>query len=232
MTQRSFRAPALALALCFASLALGADAGYTELFNGKDLTGWRQAPGVALDGRTETPERRFVVSGGVITSPAKDKDGKRGTVDLWINREIPKEFSLKLEYRAAQEAVAYLVLRNHALPLGDFIRRGEQTHLKQFRNDDWNQVDLTVKMGASAGGRYLTDTERLEISFSKGKATARLNGQVIDPNPSAIQLLGHLKCNGETLYGHSFGVLSKGDIGLRAYSGKVEFRNIRYRPLP
>jgi hypothetical protein len=219
------------VAFLLTSLAFGAEPGYTDLFNGKDLAGWRQAPGATLDGRTETPERRFIVGSGIITSPAKDKDGKRGHVDLWVVRELPKEFNLKLEYRAAQEAVVYLMVRGHPLPLGDFLRRGEQVHLKQFRNDDWNAVELTVKMGASAAGRYLTDTESVEITFRNGKAATKLNGQPVDPNPTTIQLLGHLKCNGEPLYG-VFGVVSKGDIGLRTVSGKVEFRNIRFRPLP
>ena len=46
-----------------------AEEGFTSLFNGKDLTGWVY-PGYkeSLDGKTETPDRRFQVVDGVLVA--------------------------------------------------------------------------------------------------------------------------------------------------------------------
>src|SRR5688500_18197362 len=73
--------------------------GFTLLFNGKDLTGWKTAAkgkaGESLDGKTESPTRRFVVKEGVLVIDPKVKG------DLTINSE--KEFSgdshLKFDFR-------------------------------------------------------------------------------------------------------------------------------------
>jgi hypothetical protein len=207
------------------------DPGFTAPFDGKELTGWRQGNGPALDGKTETPERRFLIKDGTIILAAKDKDGKRGVQDLLLGREFAKDFVLKLEYRASQEAVAAVLIRGGAVAAADFIRRGERPQLKQFRNDDWNQLEITVKQVTYAQGRALTDSDTLEASFVNGKAQARLNGSPIDPNAVIVHLAVTAQCNGETLL-YPFAVPSKGQIGLRADSGKVEFRNIQYRELP
>ena len=42
--------------------------GFVQLFNGKDLTGWKYGAGAKdnLDGKTETPDKRIEVKDGVI----------------------------------------------------------------------------------------------------------------------------------------------------------------------
>ena len=44
--------------------------GYVALFNGKDLSGWRYGKKgrTALEGKTETPDRRFKVKDGAIVA--------------------------------------------------------------------------------------------------------------------------------------------------------------------
>jgi len=49
------------------------ESGFTLLFNGKDLSGWKVAPnkdkdksGDSLEGKAESPTKRFVVTDGVI----------------------------------------------------------------------------------------------------------------------------------------------------------------------
>ena len=69
--------------------------GYTSLFNGKDLTGWRYYKEKDLTGKTETFDKRFTVKDGIIVA----NEGK-GIKDLYTVKDFNKEFHLKLEFRA------------------------------------------------------------------------------------------------------------------------------------
>lgn len=223
---------ALLLPLAVTAAALAQEPGYTPLFDGSDLTGWRYGKEI-LHKQTETPDGRFSVSGGVLVMAAKSKDGKKDTRDIHLVREFNKDFILKLEYKASQEAKASLLIRNTVFPLDDFIRRGEQKHLKKFRNDDWNEVEIVVKMAAWAENKRLTESDNLEAGWANGKATARVNGRDVDPNYVYIRIEAHPRVNGENLTNpyHYHHVQTKGGVGLRTGSGKVEFRNIRFKEL-
>ncbi len=120
--------------------------GYTSLFNGKDLSGWRYpgTKGHDMDGKSETPDRRIVVENGVLVMNEKDSKGKGGIRDLYTSKTFDKDFHLKLEFRAALKADSGVYIRGPQLQVRDFIRRGEQKHLKKFKNDDWNELDITV----------------------------------------------------------------------------------------
>ncbi len=120
--------------------------GYTSLFNGKDLKGWKYGKsGEALDAKADTPDKRIQVVGGVITMNAKDADGKGGIKDLFTVAEYGKDFNLKLQFRAAEKADSGVYIRGPQLQVRDFIRRNEQKQLTKFKNDDWNELDITVK---------------------------------------------------------------------------------------
>src|SRR5437016_5583325 len=73
------------------------DSGYTSLFNGKDLTGWKYYKEKDLAGKTETYDKRFEVKDGVIVVNEKDEKGKGGIKDLYTVQEFNKDFNLKLE---------------------------------------------------------------------------------------------------------------------------------------
>src|SRR5262245_41174096 len=79
------------------------DPGFTPLFNGKDLTGWRYpgAGGKPLDGMTSTPDGRIEVKDGAIVMNEKDKDGKGGIKDLYTDRQFSKSFTVRMQFRAA-----------------------------------------------------------------------------------------------------------------------------------
>jgi Domain of Unknown Function (DUF1080) len=120
--------------------------GYTSLFNGKDLTGWRY-PGVKgrdMKGKTETPDARISVEDGVIVMNEKDNKGKGGIRDLYTNKTYDKDFHLKLEFRAGLKADSGVYIRGLQLQVRDFIRRGEQKQMKKYKNDDWNELDIMV----------------------------------------------------------------------------------------
>ena len=219
------------LSLAFAGLAPAAEPGFTPLFAGNnDLTGWRYVKDVL--NQTETVDKRFFVAGGAIVLAAKDKEGKKDLRELFAVREFARDFILRLEFKAAQEAIGSVTIRNTAIPVGDFVRRGEQKQLKKFKNDDWNELEVVVKMAAHAEGRRLTESDTLEAGFQNGKATAKLNGRVIDPNRVVIQIEGYPKVNDESMQSFPVALATKGFVGLRTGSGKIEFRNIRFKELP
>jgi hypothetical protein len=219
------------LSFAVAGWAAAAEPGFTPLFEGKnDLTGWRYVKDILSQG--ETADKRFYVAGGSIVMAAKDKDGKKDVRDLFAVREFTRDFTLRLEFKASQEAIGSVTIRNTAIPVGDFIRRGEQKQLKNFRNDDWNVLEVVVKMAAHAEGRRLTESDTLEAGFQNGKATAKLNGRVIDPNRVVIQIEGYPKVNDEPLTSFPVALATKGNVGLRTGSGKIEFRNIRFKEMP
>jgi hypothetical protein len=217
------------LALSTLALAQSPEPGYIPLFDGKDLTGWRYGKEV-LQGQTETPDKRFYVSGGVLVMAAKDKDGGKAQKELIAVREFSKDFILKLEFKAAQEAACAIIVRNQAFPCSDFVRRGDEKRLKKFRNDDWNEIEIVVKMAVHAENKRLTESDTLDADFQNGKAIAKLNGRTIDPNRIVMQIEGYGRVNGEGYVGH-VGMNTKGQVGLRTGSGKIEFRNIRYKEL-
>jgi hypothetical protein len=211
--------------------------GYTSLFNGKDLTGWRYkpAPKVSLEGRTETPDGRIKVEGGAIVMRAKDNQGKGGIRDLYTVKEFDKPFHLKLEFRASLKADSGVYLRGPQLQVRDFIRRNEHKHLTRFKNDGWNELDITVRNGVVTtlvNGRVLTDQDTLELTVKGGKPEARLNGQPVDVKSLAVTVAAQAVClcNGERLETMR-NLPPTGGIGLQAEVGKFEFRRLRVKEL-
>ena len=139
---------------------------------------------------------------------------------------------LKFDFRATQESSGYLTVRNVALPVGDYLRRGEQKHFQYFKTDGWNEMEVTIRLVTRHNNKVVTESDRLESSFTNGKATATLNGQAIDPNWIHVRLEGIPKCNGEVLYGGMFYIGTTGKIAFRTVSGKIALRNIRFQELP
>jgi hypothetical protein len=116
--------------------------GYTSLFNGKDLTGWRYpgAQGKAQKGKTETPDKRIQVKAGIIVVNV----GK-GIKDLYTTRNYDKDFHLKLEFRAAPRADSGVYIRGTQLQVRDYPTVGLYKNLKSFKKGGWNELDITVK---------------------------------------------------------------------------------------
>lgn len=146
-TGRMLFSLALASLLGVGTLICAADGEFTSLFNGKDLSGWRYPgqKGKALDGMTQTADARVEVKDGAIVMNAKDAAGKGGIKDLYTDKVFDKDFVLKLQFRAGPRADSGVHIRGKQLQIRDFIRRNEQKHLKNFKDDDWNALEITVK---------------------------------------------------------------------------------------
>ncbi len=210
-----------------------AEEGYVSLFNGKDLTGWKSG-NTPLDGMTETSDKRFSVADGAIVA----NEG-RGIKDLYTVKAFNGDFNLRLEFRAGARADSGVYVRGPQLQVRDYARRGEQKQLKQFKNDGWNELDITVKGGqvlATVNGRALTNKDVLELTVTGGKPVAKLNGKEVDVGDVRVRTVAMATClcNGEALAPTTMEVPVKSDrgIGLQAESGKFEFRNVRIKELP
>jgi lysophospholipase L1-like esterase len=133
--------------------------GFVSLFNGHDLTGWGYRTN-NFDGRMMSSEGRYLAKNGrlIVTTPP---EGRR-VQQLWTTKEFPKDFVLKLEFRATPNADSGIFIRKPQLQCRDYPLAGPYKDLKNYKAQDWNEVVITVK-GDSA---YCTcNGEVLEAAY-------------------------------------------------------------------
>jgi len=116
--------------------------GFTSLFNGRDLTGWEYEGGPAFTHLAATPDGRYVVRNGrlVVTITKKGHDYKK----LWTTLRYPKDFVLKLEFRASPDADSGVFVRDTQLQCRDYLIAGPYAILARYRPLDWNELVVTV----------------------------------------------------------------------------------------
>lgn len=148
--------------------------GFVSLFNGKDLTGWGFRPTsdadkesarkwqasdphappwpvvttpVSFDGRTSSPDGRFVASNGrlIVTTPPEG----RKIQQLSTTREFKNNFVLRLEFRATPNADSGIFIRDRQLQCRDFPLAGPYKNLRNYRPGDWNEIEVTVTDGVA-----------------------------------------------------------------------------------
>jgi lysophospholipase L1-like esterase len=144
--------------------------GFTSLFNGHDLTGWGYRPSgageiataqriqaadfnapdwpvvkeaVNFDGQTVTPEGRYRAINGrlVVTTPPQYRSIRK----LSTTQDFPKNFVLKLEFRATPNADSGIFVRDPQLQCRDYLLAGPYYKLTQYRPQEWNEIVITVK---------------------------------------------------------------------------------------
>jgi lysophospholipase L1-like esterase len=137
--------------------------GFVSLFNGKDLTGWGFLPTPpskpnpkpdapvfavvekeeAFDGKSVSSDGRYVAKNGrlIVTTPT---EGRR-IQQLWTTKEFPKDFVLKLEFRATPNADSGVFVRKPQLQCRDFPLAGPYKELKNYRPQDWNELEIRVE---------------------------------------------------------------------------------------
>ena len=120
--------------------------GFVSLFNGKDLAGWGFSNKESFEGKTETPDHRYSALDGVlIVHP----ETPRRITKLFTAQEFPKDFVLKLEFRAEANADSGIFLRKPQLQCRDYLVAGPYYQLKQYRPQDWNAIEVVVKDGVA-----------------------------------------------------------------------------------
>jgi len=116
---------------------------YVSLFNGKDLTGWGYKTN-NLDGKTASSDGRYSVKdGNLVVNPREP----RLMQILLTTREFPKDFNLKLEFRAAVNADSGIFIRRPQLQCRDYLVAGPYKDLKKYKPQDWNEIEVKVKDG-------------------------------------------------------------------------------------
>lgn len=148
--------------------------GFVSLFNGKDLTGWgfrptsnadkesakrwqasdKNAPpwpivetAVSFDGKLNSPDGRFVARNGrlIVTTPPEG----RKIQQLSTTQEFPNNFILRLEFRATPNADSGIFIRGPQLQCRDYPLAGPYKKLKNYKQGDWNEIEVTVKDGVA-----------------------------------------------------------------------------------
>lgn len=162
---------------------------FVSLFNGGDLTGWGYRPtseadiqnakrwqasdpnaavwpivtsAVNFDGKTASDDGRYVAKNGrlIVTTPPEG----RKIQTLWTTREFPKDFILKLEFRATPNADSGVFIRRPQLQCRDYLLAGPYKQLKQYKPQAWNEIVVTVKGGeahATCNGEVLEAAMKL-----------------------------------------------------------------------
>jgi lysophospholipase L1-like esterase len=148
--------------------------GFELLFNGRNLTGWGSRPtpeadlksrdnwrkadpnappwpviteAKSFDGQTQSDSGRFVAKNGrlIVTTPHEG----RKIEQLWTTREFPKDFTLKLEFRATPNADSGIYLRGPQLQCRDYVLAGPYSKLASYRPQDWNEIVIEVHDGTA-----------------------------------------------------------------------------------
>jgi hypothetical protein len=125
--------------LTLAPLSAGADdfkpeAGFTLLFNGKDLTGWKNQKGnESLDGKAEVGKTRFQVQEGNLVVDAKTK----GNLVINTAKEFSKDVHIKFEYLPGPGCNNDLYLRGMKFDL-------KKPDVKNMKEGEWNEFEIIV----------------------------------------------------------------------------------------
>ena len=140
----------LALALFARAADFKPEPGFISLYNGKDLTGWgyrdkEQKVLETFDGKSEASDGRYTAKGeALVVNPHDEARGPR-LRQLSTTNEFPKNFVLKLEFRAAVNADSGIFLRKPQLQCRDYLVAGPYKELKKYKPQDWNTIEVTVK---------------------------------------------------------------------------------------
>jgi 3-keto-disaccharide hydrolase len=116
------------------------ESGYVSLFNGKDLTGWGYRTN-NFDGKTQSDDGRYTADDGILTVHPHTP---RLIQQLWTTRKFPKNFDLKLEFRASVNADSGIYIRDPQLQCRDYLVAGPYKDLKKYKPQDWNEIEVTV----------------------------------------------------------------------------------------
>lgn len=122
--------------------------GFISLFNGTDLTGWGYQTN-NFDGMTNSSDGRYTArDGALVVNPHKEGLGPRLN-QIRTTREFPKDFVLKLEFRASTNADSGIFIRKPQLQCRDYLVAGPYKQLKKYKPQDWNEIEATVTNGVA-----------------------------------------------------------------------------------
>lgn len=193
------------LTLVLPAFAAGDDAGFTPLFNGKDLTGWHV--------RNDKANNAWKVVDGVLTNDLKK--GEHG-VDLVTDKKFTN-FTVRYEYQVPDKSNSgfYLRGRHEIQILGDT----ESGKASKGGNGAIYQHTAPTQFVSMLGDQWQT----VEATMIGDKVTVTLNGVKIHDNVKVERATGgELDSN----------VKDPGPFLLQGDHGAVSFRRLRVKELP
>jgi len=148
------------------------DPGFESLFNGHDLSGWGYRPtsqadveaalnwkkgdpnappwpivtkAISFEGKVASDDGRYLAKNGrlIVTTPPEG----RKIQAIWTTREFPKDFILKLQFRATPNADSGIFIRGPQLQCRDYLIAGPYKQLQHYKPQDWNEIVVTAKGG-------------------------------------------------------------------------------------
>jgi hypothetical protein len=193
--------------------------GFEKLFNGKDLKGWQVNEGGNLD--------RWGAADGVLFT--------KGSGGGWLMTEKEYgDFELRLEFKVPKAGNSGVALRS-ALKGSPHLDAGMEI---QILDDAWHLDEKNykgLKPAQRTGSIYgvvppskdalkpVGEWNSYRIVAKGRQITVELNGTtVVDAN---------LDEHKDKAKEHSGMLREKGHLGLQSHDGRVEFRNIRVKPL-
>jgi len=131
--------------------------GFTLLFNGKDLTGWKTKTGESLDGKTEGYGGRFKAADGVLTIDPKVK----GDVTINSAKEFAKDVHIKFEFLPGEGCNNDLFLRGLKFDL-------KKPDVKNMKEGEWNTFEIVI---AGEKAEFKCNGETIKTQAVKGKGS-------------------------------------------------------------
>jgi hypothetical protein len=203
--------------------AAGTDAGWTSLFDGKTLAGWRSF-------KSEAPPAGWTVKDGVLSRTGKGGDlmtvREYGSFDLELDYKIAVGGNSGIMYRVVTQGDApywsgpeYQILDNERHP---DAKNGPD----RFAGANYDLIAPSASVSKPAG-----EWNTARIVVRGNKVEHFLNGtKVVEyefGSPEWTKLVGESKFKQWPIYGKA----ASGHIVLQDHGDLVEFRNIRIKEL-
>ena len=150
----------LAMLLVLPRLLAG-EPGFTLVFNGKNLDGWKESKGKkdSLDGKTEAYKGRFKVADGVLTiDPAVKGDSYIETA-----MEFGKDVHVKFDFKAGPKCNNDIFMRKIKF---DIVPGNKE--LKNVKEGEWYTLEIIVKGDKI---EHKVNGETVRMSKADAKAT-------------------------------------------------------------
>src|SRR6266487_1002765 len=203
-------------AVLFACEGAEVEAGFTSLFNGRDLAGWKLV-GKKGDG--------YGIKDGVIYC------AKGGGGNLFTEKEYAN-FILRVEYKVEPAANNGIGIRAPFEGTSSYqgmeiqVLEDTATQYAHLRPAQYNGSIYDVVPGKRVPQKPIGEWNSEEITANGRGIEVVLNGQTI----VAADL--NTVTDGETLLKHPGLLRESGHIGFLGHNDYVEFRNIRVKDLP
>jgi hypothetical protein len=210
-------------------------AGWVQLFNGKDFSGWRQCNGTSMPKNWVIEDNAMKVFTGEGKTPGQGSNG-----DILFSGKKFKNFELSIDWKASKMANSGIFFNVREVP-------GQPIYFASPEIQVLDNVDATDNKIAShlAGSLYdmiAADPKTVHpagqwntivIRVQNGKVTHTQNGvKVVEYElwtPAWDALVANSKF--KTFPGFTEGISKEGYIGLQDHGYPVWFRNIKIHEL-